>query len=66
MKESTKWGLILQIPNAIILIVALFYLIINNISMPNFNLNMVAWIIFGTLYGLMNIASIVLLVSGIK
>jgi hypothetical protein len=65
MKESTKWGLILQIPNLILVILAIGYLIVN-INLPSFNLNMIAWIIFGTMYGLMNIASLILLVSGIN
>jgi len=67
MKESTKWGLVLQIPNLFLLLTAIAYLLINVVSWNtisigfNFTTNEIVWIFFGVLYGLCNIASLVLL-----
>lgn len=65
MNKLTKLGLLFQIPNAILLIGVMFYLIIFKINWSLINLNIIALIVFGSLYAIINVVSIILLISGI-
>jgi hypothetical protein len=65
MNNLIKWGLFFQIPNIAIIIILAFIFGANNINFSAINLTTIFYIIIGTLYGLMNIASVILIVSGV-
>lgn len=60
MNKQLKTGLLLQIPNAIILTVLAIVWII-----PYLSLSLVVWAILGSVYFLLNIASAILIIVGI-
>lgn len=64
MNKLTKWGLIFQIPNATLLFIFIFYLLIYKVDWNVLSLNLVVWIIFGSIYAITNVASVILLISG--
>jgi len=63
-----KWGLLLQIPNvAILTVIAVIYFgkIISLVNLNLIDLRMFWFIVLGLVYGLVNIFSIIFIVSGL-
>jgi hypothetical protein len=60
MNKLLSIGLLLQIPNIFILgLLGIIFIV------PYITLALIFWILIGTIYGLINIASIILIVSGL-
>jgi len=64
MNKLLKIGLILQIPNFLVLIIISLMLIVYKINWALLSEN-AGWIILGVIYGLVNIFSLILLICGI-
>jgi hypothetical protein len=66
MNKYFKWVLLLQIPNILIVSLFLIFAIVFGIAwvISQLTLSSLIWIIGGTIYALLNIFSIILLVSG--
>jgi hypothetical protein len=60
MNNLTKIGILLQVPNLFILfILGLIFIV------PYLTVSIVLWTILGVVYGLINITSFILIISGI-
>ena len=64
MNKFIKTGLLLQIPNVLIVSVFLLILIVSKVNWTGIIDNLI-WIILGTLFAIVNLASLVLLFIGI-
>ena len=65
MNTITKTGLILQIPNLIAIIFLAFAFGITTFEALVINIQTMAWVIVGSVYGILNITSIVLIIAGL-